>query len=455
MKTSPRQMVTMIAAAALTASPTLSVMSADASVTGSADGPRFAPRSQAVTRLITKDLVEVAGDSGGGHESAVSANCHAVTFDTHTPFVPKASTTLSGNHVYLRLRGSHQVRLVDRGIDKSPANGVSMAGSISKTGRYVAYASRGSNLVRNDHNDATDIFVRDFGSRRWRAQLVSVATDGGPANSGSDNPTMSASGRYVAFESAASNLVPNDTNARLDVFVRDRAEGTTERVSVGPGGAQAEVGSSTDAVISGNGRYVAYQSDARYLVPDIIIPTVNVFRYDRVTGTTALVSFTLADYSTSEAAWGPSISKTGRYIAFTSSSPELVFPDTNNEPDVFIRDMDTGTTKRVSVTSGGAQASGSNPSLSGDGQTVAFESTATNLARHDTNGFADVFLHRADTGVTRQVSVSSTGEQGDRISRNPSINRSGRCITFASEATNLVNRDTNQFTAIFLRRLAY
>src|SRR5205823_5466864 len=212
---------------------------------------------------------------------------------------------------------------------------------------------------------------------------------GAEANGTSFAPAISADGRFVAFPSEATNLVPGDTNGVTDVFVRDRRTGTTERVSVSSAGAEA------------NG-----------------------------------TSFT------------PAISADGRFVAFSSDATNLVGRDTNGAVDVFVNDRMTGMTERVSVDSTGAQANAASieqfcPALSGDGRFVAFESDATNLVPGDTNGVADVFVHDRLTATTERVSVDSAGAQANDKSDFPAISADGSVVAFVSTASNLVPDDTN------------
>src|SRR5690554_6282023 len=186
---------------------------------------------------------------------------------------------------------------------------------------------------------------------------VSVASDGTESERESRNPAISADGRYVAFESSASNLVPGDTNGTLDVFVHDRVTGETTRVSVAFDGIEGEGHSRTPA-ISADGRYVAFESVATNLVPSYADGRYHVFVHDRVTGETTRVSDAFDGTQGNAHSGHPAISADGRYVAFDSRATNLVPDDTNNAADVFVHDRLTGETTRVSVLSGGAQSDG-------------------------------------------------------------------------------------------------
>ena len=347
--------------------------------------------------------------------------------------------------------------------------------SISADGRYVAFWSSDSNLVPGDTNGSADVFVRDRMS--GTTERVSVSSNGEEGNSGSVCPSISSDGRYVAFESWADNLVPGDTNGYWsggdwhpykDVFVRDRVAGTTERVSVSSTGEQGDYESDWPS-ISEDGRYVAFFSYASNLVPgDTNVsswdggPASDVFVRDRESGTTERVSVSSTGEQGNYESYWLSISEDGRYVAFRSLASNLVTGDTNgywdeyghlHGADVFVRDRVAGTTERVSVSSSGEQGNDWSdcPSISEEGRYVAFWSESSNLVTGDTNGRCDIFVRDRQTGTTERVSVSSTGEQGNYDSHWPSISEDGRYVALRSLASNLVTGDTDFWYDIFVR----
>jgi Tol biopolymer transport system component len=214
-------------------------------------------------------------------------------------------------------------------------------------------------------------------------QRVSVSSSGGQANGVSDQPAISADGRYVAFTSRASNLVAGDTNADWDVFVRNRDRGTTWRVSVGPGGAQVKHGTGEESrvAVSASGRYVAFESGASRLVRGDTNGEWDVFVRDRSRGVTRRVSLGRGGVQGNAGSGSVAISASGRYVAFTSDASNLVAGDTNVDYDVFVRDRRLGTTRRVSLGQGGVQPNwGSDlAAISAHGRYVAFYSRASNL----------------------------------------------------------------------------
>jgi Tol biopolymer transport system component len=341
--------------------------------------------------------------------------------------------------------------------------------ALSADGRFVAFSSRSSNLVAGDTNGQTDLFVHD--RQTSTTTRVSVATGGGQAAGvppfASFAPSLSADGRFVAFESDATNLVPGDTNGQFDVFVHDRQTTTTTRVSVATGGGQALGGGSHTPALSADGRFVAFSSAATNLVPGDTNGVTDVFVHDRQTATTTRVSVHTSGAQALNQSDTPSISGDGRFVAFTTVAPNLVDRDTNGTGDVFVHDRQAGTTVRVNLTADGFQAnSGSffGVALSFDGSLAVFDSFATNLVSGDTNAFPDLFvagtapvpavLPPAPGGgggqVIGRLSVASDGTPGNGSSQRAAMSGDGRFVAFGSDATNLVPGDTNNATDVFV-----
>jgi hypothetical protein len=234
------------------------------------------------------------------------------------------------------------------------------------------------------------------------------------------------------------------------------APGDTTRISVDSSGAQANGWSRRDA-ITADGRYVAFMSDASNLVSGDTNGTQDIFVRDRQTGLTTRVSVDSAGIEANAGSDAPAISNNGRYVAFSSYASNLVSGDTNGLIDIFVHDTQTGETTRVSIGTGGVEANGEsseyNVSISGDGRYVTFYSDASNLVNGDTNNAQDVFVHDRQTGVTTRASVASNGAEGNGSSGDPNISGDGRYVTFSSAATNLVAGDTNGKSDVFVRDL--
>ncbi|MEG4293121.1 calcium-binding protein [Microcoleus sp. C2C3] len=323
--------------------------------------------------------------------------------------------------------------------------------SISADGRFVAFNSFASNIVPEDTNGKTDIFVRDLSTNT--TTLVSLDSAGNQGNGFSNSPSISADGRFVAFESTASNLVPGDTNNVGDIFVRDLLTNTTTRVSVDSAGNQGNKASYPPS-ISANGRFVAFYSDASNLVPGDTNSNTDIFVRDLLTNTTTRVSVDSAGNQANRNSYNPSISGDGRLVAFESTASNIVPGDPNNRDEIFVRDLSTNTTTRVSVDSAGNQGNGFSysPSISADGRFVAFYSDASNLVPgDDTNRSRDIFVRDLSTNTTTRVSVDSAGNPANSDSYRPSISADGRFVAFDSKSSNLVPGDTNNTDDIFVR----
>jgi hypothetical protein len=343
---------------------------------------------------------------------------------------------------------------ISMGLSGAQANGKSWEVSISGNGRYVAYSSDANNLVSNDTNGARDVFLYDRNT--GSTTRVSVSSGGVQGNARSDQPSVSYDGHYVAFRSYATNLVANDTNDPSDIFVRDTWALQTTRVSVGPGGAQADAGS-TNPAISGNGRYVAFASYATNLVAgDVNGPLSDIFVYDRNLGVTELISSidTLAATYGNNESYTPDINYDGNFVVFISRATDLVtvVPPLNGTAHVFLRNRATLRTKLVSTSYVGAQSNADSytPSISGDGRFVVYASDGSNLdLTPDINGVRDIFLHDREIGLTQRISRAYNTEYPNGRSHAPVISSDGRHIAFTSEATNLVSDDSNNKWDVF------
>jgi Tol biopolymer transport system component len=324
--------------------------------------------------------------------------------------------------------------------------------SISADGRFVAFQSTASNLATGDTNDVYDVFVRD--RQTGITARVSVGTGGTQGDQDSFFPSISADGRFVAFESFADSLVAGDGNGAPDVFVHDRQTGTTERVSVAAGGGSGN-GSSYFPAISADGRFVGFTSGASNLVAADTNGVTDAFVRDRQTGTTARVNLGPGGAQANGASELSSISADGRFAAFASTASNLIAGDTNGFSDVFVRDLQIGTTERVSVSTDGAQGNTASYSysISGDGRFVTFYSNATSLVAGDTNGVPDAFVRDRQLGTTERVSVATNGAQGNARSDAPRVSTDGRFVAFFSDATNLAAGDTNGSSDVFVRDL--
>jgi Tol biopolymer transport system component len=346
--------------------------------------------------------------------------------------------------------GSYRNRAADRwtGADLhvTPEDGdASYGAGVSGDGRFVA-----SDLWAGDAGE--QVFVSDLAA--GENSMVSLAMNGNPGNSYSDLAAISADGRYVSFQSYATDLVPGDTNDTEDVFVRDLRDGITQRVSVSTAGEEGErYRFSSRSALSADGRYCAFESSAGNLVSGDTNDNLDVFVRDLRSGVTRRISVGTHGEQADGYSEDPAISSDGRYVAFVSTAPNLVPGDTNDKADVFVRDLRSGVTRRVSVGSHGEQADGysDDSAISGDGRYVVFVSSASNLVPNDTNGSGDVFIRDRVLGTTRRVDVGPGNEQADRSAYGAAVSSDGRYVSFISGAMNLVPGDDNEALDVFVR----
>jgi Tol biopolymer transport system component len=307
-------------------------------------------------------------------------------------------------------------------------------------------------LIAGDTNGQIDIFVHD--RHRRRTDRASVATGGVEGNGGSGEAAISGGGRFIVFASSASNLTPNDSNGLQDIFIRDRELNVTERVNVATNGVQAN-GFSFHPSVSRNGRYVAFTSTATNLVSGDLNGKTDVFVRDRWNKTTTIVSLTASGVQGDDFSTDPAISADGKFVAFTSFATNFVASDNNGPEDIFVKDLALGQLIRVNIGPAGVESNGRSgePSISGDGRLVSFSSNATNLVADDTNQRSDVFVHDRKNEVTFRVSSGRDGTQGDGNVGDSSMSADGRFVAFGSLATNLVPNDTNNAQDVFVYSL--
>jgi len=418
--------------------------------------------------------VELLASSGTtyGHP-AVSADGRHVVFISELQFDPTQVVPASF-HVWVRDRQRGTTVLVSKSSAGVAGNGRSAHPAISADGRFVAFSSSASNLVPEDTNSLDDVFVHDrdadgngiFDEPGATLTRVSISSDGTQANCVSARPSISGSGRYVAFDTCATNWaeVRRKTLAVHDIFVHDRQTGTT--IWANPPTQNATNGfnnhHSGDASISFDGRYVAFGSQATSQPVGINqFGSGQIYIRDTCLGASGEcdaatewaspqvhVDFHPAD------AFMPSISADGRFVAFESGSTALVPGDTNEKTDIFVFSREARTLTRVNVSSAGAQAGTAGPSgcsgslhasISGDGRLLTFESCANNLVADDTLpfNFQDVFVHGRDAdgnGVpdepggisTTLISRNPLGATADSASLQPTISSDGHVVVFSS-----------------------
>lgn len=391
--------------------------------------------------------------TASSYAESLSSDGRYALFSTTASLVP--ADTNNRQDLYVRDRIAGTTTLVSVNSSGAVGNDSSLNGRISDDGRFVVFDSQSTNLIVPDANGISpDVFLHD--RQTGLTTLVSRSSAGVQGNSGSMRPSISADGRWIAFESGASNLVSGDGIGVQDVFLHDALTGATLRMSFGVGGEGNAP--SYRPEVSGDGKFVCFDTAANNLVANDTNAFSDVLRYDRTLGTLLLVSANTSGVASSTSGSdSPSVSADGRYVAFSSGASDLVAGDTNGLLDVFRRDVLAGTTLRVSVDQGGAQLTAGLtawPVISGDGNRVAFGSSANNLVPGDVNGYYDIFMRDVAAASNLLLSVSTAGAQANEDCWYPAISADGLHVAFDSNSSNLVSGDTNGWGDAFLRTLA-
>ena len=316
--------------------------------------------------------------------------------------------------------------------------------AISGDGSVVVFQSTSQNIVPGDATGTRHIYA--FERETKRITRVSVNDSGKPGNKQSFGASISADGRFVVFISDANNLVPGDTAGNQDVFLRDRQAGTLTRISVSNTGEPANK-DCRDAVISADGHIIAFASTASNLDDNNMNNSSDIFVYDRVSKFVRRITMTPDGFEADHGSGEPSISSNGQFVAFYSHATNLLPIDTNRSPDIYVFDMFTGTTELGSVASNRmiGNRDSRRPSISGDGRFVVFESWASDLTADDKNDSPDIILRDRQSKKTIRISNAPDGKPGNDDSRDPRISNDGNVIIYSSYASNLVKGDTAEF----------
>jgi len=329
-------------------------------------------------------------------------------------------------------------------------NGESIAPHISGNQQFFVFQSNATVWASAvDTNGESDIYLKDRNT--GFITLVSAA-NGVVGNAGSLNPSVSDSGK-VAFVSNATNLAPDASAPGAKILLS--SGGTISRVDIALSG-QAN-GPATRPQISGDGNWVAFQSNATNLVAGDTNGATDIYVRNLSSNQVIRASVTQSNTEPNGACIEPSISYDGRFVAFTCFASNMLFNDFNGVADVFVRDLVMGTTQPASFSTtgqGGAVGNGQSDTaqISGDGRHVVFRSFSTNWDPTDTNGLADIYLRDLGTiGTPFRMSISSAGVQANQGSFQSAISFAGGAVAFVSNATTLVSGDTNGAADVFVR----
>jgi Tol biopolymer transport system component len=378
----------------------------------------------------------------------VSADGRFVAFVTGATNFDPAHTNL-WSHVYVHDFVTGQTVWASPKPDGTAGFGANSP-SISADGRFVVLTSSDA-LVLGD-TGYVDVFVRDL--QQSSTSRASVSYTGGQADGPSSYGRISGDGRYVAFISQATTIVPNDTNGLQDIFVRDTVAGISELVHLSSTGIQGNAIAEVPIALSYDGRFVMFASQASNLVTGDTNGKDDVFIRDRLLATTIRVSIDSAGNQGNDDSFAGDISDDGRFVVFASQATNLVVGDTNGFADLFVHDRQTGVTTRVSVGAGGIQANDVtfDGRVSGDGRYVTFATAADNLSSQPNIQGGDVFVHDRLNAMTRLITLNTTGAYADAFSSNPDISADGQVIVYESRANNLVPYPPNNWNDVFAVR---
>ena len=387
--------------------------------------------------------------NGNSRRPDLSADGKKVVFHSEATNLVEPSTN-DRFQIFVADLESGELEMVSLNDDGVAGNGNAYHASISADGSRVVFSSDSTTLVPGEQTSFEDIYVRDLNT--GTLERLSVNSSGEVGNSASTRPSISHDGSRVAFASRARNLVPGDTSYGRDIFVKDLAQGWMRRINLGPRAEEANR-LSNHPIISGNGRFVAYTSHADNLVEGDTNGRQDVFVHDLATGQTERVSVASDDVEGNGTSYEPSISDDGRFVAFYSRADNLVEGDTNEALDVFVRDRQLGTTERVSLTYRGEQSQGASfrAAISGDGSCVGFVSAAPDMVEREGYGWDEVYVRDRVRGVTEKISVGSRGARTKASSTAPTLSHDGSKVAFTSWASNLMNEETRNRADIYLR----
>jgi PKD repeat protein len=344
---------------------------------------------------------------------------------------------------------STTITKLTNGANGAEANGSSINPSVSADGRYAVFESTASNLIDGDLNNSSDIFLVD--TANGTIQRISEPAGGGDASGSSNNPSISANGQFIVFESFAPNLVANDTNNAVDIFIYDRLSQSLERVSVASNNTEGNSHSFSPSV-SADGRFVTFYSISSNLAAGDNNRAVDVFVRDRNSGETRIVSTDSNGNPGNMASWQPVISADGQFIAFSSNASNLVSGDTNGVQDIFLYEMSSTNITMLSKANDGTpgNALSAYPAISASGDYVVFESDASNLVSGDGNGLTDVFVADVLQSSVTRISITTDGGDSNAPAYQPRISQDGRFVSYYTYASNIVQPDPNDVEDVFL-----
>lgn len=429
---------------------------ADGAVAGSLSGVHY------LQAHIVRASIDSNGVEGNNHSSlpALSGDGRLVVFTSQADNLVTGDTNGVAD-VFVKDLVTGEIVRASTDSNGVQGNATSTRASISEDGRYVVFESVSTNLVAGDTNGKTDVFLKDL--QTGETTRVSIDKNGAEGDEDSDKAKISANGRYVVFNSRATTLLAADGDTQSDIYLKDLRTGRLSLISTAANGVKAN-GASYDPSISADGRYIAFDSFGDNLGPVDGNGDVDVYVKDRRTGAVMLASSDDEGIASDTYAESSMISANGRYVVFGSDASNLVDLPDNGEFDLYVKDLRTGGIVRANLDHNGGEAAGGfgfgRPSISADGRFVVFSSDSTELQNSsDPHGLYDVFLKDMETGYIRYVNSSATGQRATGSgalahSRDAVISADGKFVAFSTGASDLVANDTNGDTDIFVKAVA-
>lgn len=355
-------------------------------------------------------------------------------------------------NLFLKHQPTGAIEQINVATDGSPGNAHAMALGMSADGNYVVFSSAATNLVSQTLDYTGQVYLRD--RVKNETILVSLGTDGRGGDGYSTDADVSDDGNFVVFRSSSTNLTAEPTNTNMSVFLYDRTANTTTLVSKTAAGFEPN-GNSLQPQISGNGQMISYVSYATNLDSRDTDTKTDIYAYDRIKDSTELVTVSSDGLGSGNNSSGAmSMSYDGKLIAYHTYASNIFANDYNAQFDIGLRDLNQQTTTRISVTHDASEADkgSSFPSITADGRYIAYRSQATNLVENDTNGYTDGFVLDRQTGALKLASVGYTAELPNdyHVSQIPYLSANGRYFTFDSRASNMVLDDPNTSIDFFL-----
>ena len=402
-----------------------------------------------ITALVSKDSNAVVGNDVSA-QSAIDAVGRYIVFESEATNLASAFTTLNRRHIYRKDTVSGEVVLVSSDAAGLEANNDSASPRVSDDGRYVVFESLATNLSSIATGGTLQIYLKDLTD--GSVDLVSSVA-GIVANNSSENPDVSTDGRYVVFESLATNLTALDTVGASQIYRKDMSNATIAMISQNTTQSAGGSGDSNRPSMSADAQYIVFDSIAGSSIVADATTIRSVYWVDMMNpNATELISVDSNEIQGNGSSTNASISDDGNFVAFESEATNLVASGTVLS-DIYRRDRSAGETLLVSTADGSTSGNNNSvgASISGDGRFVAFVSAATNLVTETSLGLDDIFVRNFSTMPAvslNKINLTQSGAEATDNSANASISANGRYVSFDSPFNYDIS-DTNTINDVY------